>query len=43
MNTFVSLSSPHLGYYFSPNFFSNTGFWVLRKWYKSISLDQIIM
>ena len=55
MNTFVTLSSPHLGYMYSSSklvdagiiklhFHKNLkGMWVLKKWKKTICLDELCM
>jgi triacylglycerol esterase/lipase EstA (alpha/beta hydrolase family) len=37
-NSFVSLSSPHLGYMYNSNKIFDTGMWLLKKWNKSKSL-----
>lgn len=41
--TFISLSSPHLGYMYSSNRWVEAGLWVLKKWKKSISLQQLTL
>ena len=41
--TFLSLSSPHLGYMYNSNKLFDTGMWFLRKWKKSRSLAQLSM
>jgi len=41
--TFVSLSSPHLGYMYNSNKLFDTGMWFLKKWNKSKSLAQLSM
>eukprot|EP00943_MAST-04B_sp_MAST-4B-sp1_P001814 g1814.t1 len=39
-HSFVTLSSPHLGHMFSPNYI-NTGLWLMKRWKKSLALEQI--
>jgi predicted alpha/beta hydrolase family esterase len=41
--TYMSLSSPHLGYLYSPKFLVSAGMWVLKKWKKSESLKELSM
>lgn len=41
--TYMSLSSPHLGYLYSPKFLVSAGLWVLKKWKKSESLKELSM
>ncbi len=41
MQNFVTFSSPHLGYLFSTSSLINAGMWVLKKWQKSRSLEQL--
>ena len=41
--SYVSLSSPHLGYMFSKNTLFNAGMWFLKKWKNSASLTQLSM
>lgn len=41
MHTFVSFSSPHLGYLFSGSSLVNAGMWFLKKWQKSKCLEQL--
>ena len=36
--TYISLSSPHLGYMYNSNTLFNAGMWFLKKWRKSVSL-----
>ena len=43
METFVTLSSPHLGYMYASNTIMNAGMWVLKRWKKSKCLDQLTM
>ena len=44
-HTFISLSTPHLGYMYhnNANKLFDTGMWFLKKWKKSRSLDQLSM
>lgn len=39
----MSLSSPHLGYIYSPSKLINAGMWILKKWKKSKSLEQLCL
>lgn len=41
--TYISLSSPHLGYMFHSNTLFNAGMWFLKKWKNSQSLTQMSM
>mmetsp|Transcript_38984 Transcript_38984/g.38603 ORF Transcript_38984/g.38603 Transcript_38984/m.38603 type:complete len:312 (-) Transcript_38984:23-958(-) len=41
--TYMSLSSPHLGYLYSPKFLVSAGMWVLKKWKKSDALKELSM
>jgi poly(3-hydroxyalkanoate) synthetase len=41
--TFISLSSPHLGYMYNSSKLFDTGMWFLKKWKKSKSLAQLSM
>merc|ERR1711881_752987 len=41
MHTFLTFSSPHLGYTSNNVSLFNTGFWVLKKWRKSTCLEQL--
>jgi len=43
METFVTLSSPHLGYMYASNTIVNTGLWVLKRLRKSKCLEQLSM
>ena len=36
--TYISLSSPHMGYMYNNNTMFNAGFWFLKQWRKSKSL-----
>eukprot|EP01053_Blabericola_migrator_P003340 Blabericola_migrator_1__3339@NODE_1986_length_3454_cov_87_759965_g1264_i0_p1_GENE_NODE_1986_length_3454_cov_87_759965_g1264_i0NODE_1986_length_3454_cov_87_759965_g1264_i0_p1_ORF_typecomplete_len1110_score190_37DUF676/PF05057_14/1_5e26PGAP1/PF07819_13/7_2e03PGAP1/PF07819_13/9_9e10Palm_thioest/PF02089_15/4_2e08DUF3657/PF12394_8/4_1e06LCAT/PF02450_15/0_0004Abhydrolase_6/PF12697_7/0_0027DUF900/PF05990_12/0_018Lipase_2/PF01674_18/0_016DUF915/PF06028_11/2_3e03DUF915/PF06028_11/0_037Hydrolase_4/PF12146 len=40
---FLTLSAPHLGYIFARNRLVDAGIWVLKKWKKSVSLQQLSM
>lgn len=37
----MSLSSPHLGYMYSSSKLIDAGLWILKKWKKSKSLEQL--
>lgn len=41
--TYISLSSPHLGYMYNSNKILDAGMWVLKNWKKSLSLTQLSM
>eukprot|EP00475_Leptophrys_vorax_P037125 TRINITY_DN6360_c0_g1_i3.p1 TRINITY_DN6360_c0_g1~~TRINITY_DN6360_c0_g1_i3.p1 ORF type:complete len:817 (-),score=152.00 TRINITY_DN6360_c0_g1_i3:462-2912(-) len=41
LHTFFTLGSPHCGYLYNSNMLLNTGMWLLRKFYKSKSLEQL--
>lgn len=41
--TYISLSSPHLGYMYNSNKLFDAGMWVLKKWRKSKCLMQLSM
>merc|ERR1719487_560222 len=43
MFTFLTLSTPHLGYKYSSNSLFSTGLWVVKKVRKSKCLDQLCM
>ncbi|EAR94467.2 serine esterase, putative (macronuclear) [Tetrahymena thermophila SB210] len=43
MYTFMSLSSPHLGFMYNPNKIIEAGIWILKRWKKSTSLQQLTM
>eukprot|EP00357_Protocruzia_adherens_P011452 CAMPEP_0115014822 /NCGR_PEP_ID=MMETSP0216-20121206/26337_1 /TAXON_ID=223996 /ORGANISM="Protocruzia adherens, Strain Boccale" /LENGTH=844 /DNA_ID=CAMNT_0002384695 /DNA_START=9 /DNA_END=2543 /DNA_ORIENTATION=- len=43
MHLYMTLSSPHLGYMFNSGKLVNAGLWVLKKWKKSQSLQQLMM
>lgn len=44
MTTFMTLGTPHLGYmYYNSSRLVDAGMWVLKKWKKSISLEQMCM
>ena len=40
LHSFVTLSSPHVGHIFSPNYV-NTGLWLMKRWKKSLALEEI--
>eukprot|EP00918_Siedleckia_nematoides_P075156 GHVU01164411.1.p1 GENE.GHVU01164411.1~~GHVU01164411.1.p1 ORF type:complete len:201 (+),score=34.24 GHVU01164411.1:24-626(+) len=41
--TFVTLSSPHLGYLYGANRLVDAGMWFLKRWSKSLCLQQLTM
>ena len=41
--TYISLSSPHLGYMYNKGQLFNTVMWFLKKWRQSVSLNQLTM
>jgi len=41
MHTFISLSSPHLGYMYNSSKIVNAGLWILKQYNKSICLNQL--
>lgn len=41
--TYMSLSSPHLGYLYSPKFLVSAGMWFLKKWKKSECLKELTL
>lgn len=41
--SYISLSSPHLGYMYNSNKLFDAGMWVLKKWRKSRCLMQLSM
>jgi len=43
MHSFLSLSSPHLGYLYNNNKIIDAGIWILKKLKNSKSLDQLTM
>jgi len=43
MFTYISLSTPHLGYMYNASKIISTGMWLLSKWKKSKSLIQLSM
>ncbi|CAI2387750.1 unnamed protein product [Moneuplotes crassus] len=43
MFTFISLSSPHLGYMYNASKIISTGMWIMKQWKKSKSLAQLSM
>ena len=38
--SFVSLTSPHVGFFFAPGIV-NTAVWFLKRWHKSLALEQL--
>ena len=40
LHSFMTLSSPHAGHMFSPNYI-NTGLWLMKRWKKSLALEQV--
>ena len=43
METYVSFSSPHLGYMYASNTIVDAGIWVLKRWKNSKCLEQLTM
>ena len=43
LHTYISLSTPHLGYLYSASTLIHLGLWVLNSWDKSECLEQISM
>lgn len=43
MFTYISLSTPHLGYMYNSSKIISTGMWFLKQWKKSKSLSQLTM
>lgn len=43
MHTFLSLSSPHLGYMYNSSKLIDAGIWILKRWKKSVCLQQLSM
>ncbi|CAD8174235.1 unnamed protein product [Paramecium octaurelia] len=43
MNTYISLSSPHLGYGYNNSLLIDAGLWFLKRMRKSVSLQQLAM
>ena len=43
MYTYVSLSSPHLGYMYNSSTLVGAGMWFLKKWKGAMSLQQLSM
>ena len=43
MDLFMTLSTPHLGYMYSESKLVDAGFWLLKKWRKSLCLTQLSM
>ena len=43
MHSFISLSSPHLGYMYNASKLIDAGIWILKRWKKSRCLQQLSM
>ena len=43
MYSFMTFSSPHLGFLYNSSKLINTGMWVLKKWTKTKCLDQLTL
>ncbi len=43
MFTYLSLSSPHLGYLYNQSKIIDAGIWILKRWKKSLCLQQLSM
>jgi hypothetical protein len=43
MFTYMSLSTPHLGYMYNASKIINAGMWIMKKWKRSKSLTQLSM
>lgn len=43
MHTYISLSTPHLGYMYTSSKIIEAGIWILQKWKKSQCLQQLSM
>lgn len=43
MFTYISLSTPHLGYMYNASKIISTGMWIMKRWKKSKSLSQLSM
>lgn len=41
--TYISMSSPHLGYLYSPSPLVQAGLWIINTWQKAESLQQLCM
>lgn len=41
--TYLSMSSPHLGYMYNSNKLLDAGMWVMKNWKKSLCLTQLSM
>ena len=41
--TYISMSSPHLGYLYSPSALVQAGLWIINTWQKAESLKQLCM
>ena len=43
MHSFITLSSPHLGYMYNTSKLIDAGIWILKRWKKSLCLQQLSM
>lgn len=43
MHTFLSFSSPHLGYLYSNSTIVNAGMWLIKKWFHSKCIEQLTL
>jgi len=43
MYTYISLSTPHLGYMYTSSTIIDAGIWILKNWRKSKCLQQLSM
>jgi len=43
MHSFITLSSPHLGYMYNSSKLVDAGIWILKRWKKSFCLQQLSM
>eukprot|EP00947_MAST-08B_sp_MAST-8B-sp1_P004088 g4088.t1 len=41
LHTFISFSSPHLGFLYSEKVHISTGLWLIKRWRKSMALEQL--
>ena len=41
LHTFMSFSSPHLGFLYSEKVHISTGLWLIKRWRKSMALEQL--
>ena len=42
-HTFLTIGSPHLGYVYNSNFMFDTGMWLVEKWSKAQSLQELAL